>query len=121
MGTTTYTYPGGTTTLTSSTGTSTLILPGTTVVETTPDPPGAPELHAILAGPDGSLQLNWTIPPSNGAQIQGYRVYRATSSGGQTLLAETPPAGSDGTVSYVDAQVAAGTTYFYKVSAFNSF
>ena len=60
--------------------------------------------------------LSWTAGPSSG--IQGYDVYRGTTSGGEssTPLNSTP---IDGT-GYVDASVTAGVTYYYYVTAVGS-
>ena len=77
--------------------------------------PGAPSLDSATAA-DGSVALSWSAPASNGgATITGYRVYRSTLSGAETLLA------SPGNVtSYTDNAVVNGTTYYYKVSALNA-
>jgi len=76
--------------------------------------PGAPSLDVPTAG-SNSVGLSWTAPASNGAAITAYKVYRGTSSGGETLLATL------GVVTgYTDNTAANGTTYFYKVSAVNS-
>ena len=78
-------------------------------------PPGAPALNAATAG-NGSVGLSWTAPTSNGgAPITNYAVYRSTTSGGETFLANT-----GGALTYSDAAVSNGTTYYYKVAAINS-
>jgi fibronectin type 3 domain-containing protein len=79
--------------------------------------PSAPGSLTATAGA-GEVILNWTTPSSNGGlSILGYKIYRSTSSGTETLIATV----NDGTqLSYVDTQVTPGTTYFYKVAAFNS-
>ena len=63
-----------------------------------------------------SVALAWSTPASNGGSaITGYRVYRGTASGGETLLA------SLGVVTtYTDSTATGGTTYFYRVTAVNT-
>ena len=79
-----------------------------------PVPPGAPSLNPPTAG-NASVGLSWTAPSSNGgATITNYSVYRATTSGTETFLANT------GALTYTDTAVSNGTTYFYKVAAVNS-
>jgi hypothetical protein len=78
-------------------------------------PPGAPTALTALAG-DGAATLGWT-PPSfdGGSEVTGYRVYRGTSPGGETLLE------SVGTITtFEDTGLTNGTTYYYKVSAENA-
>src|SRR5262249_30623721 len=84
--------------------------PGSTVTA-----PGAPTLNSATAA-NGSVALSWTAPSSNGgASITAYRVYRATASGGETLLTTL------GRVpSWTDASGANGTAYYYQVSAVTS-
>jgi fibronectin type 3 domain-containing protein len=77
--------------------------------------PGPATLNSATAG-DGSVVLAWSAPASNGgAAITGYKVYRGTTSGGETLLTTL-----GNVTSYSDTSVVNGTTYFYKVSAVNS-
>ena len=80
-----------------------------------PVPPGAPTLNAPTAG-NGSVSLSWSAPSSNGgATITDYSVFRATTSGGETFLANT-----GGALTYTDTGLTNGTTYYYKVAAINS-
>ena len=76
--------------------------------------PGAPSLNSATAG-NNSVSLGWSAGANGGSAITAYRVYRGTSSGGETLLTTV------GVVtSYTDATVVNGVTYFYKVSAVNA-
>lgn len=76
--------------------------------------PGAPSLSAASARPKG-VSLSWTTPADGGSPISGYRIYRGTTSGGQTLLT------SVGTVAtYKDTKTRKGTTYYYVVRAVNA-
>ena len=57
--------------------------------------------------------LQWTPPSSNGGSaITGYKIYRGTSAGTETLLT---PVGN--VVNYNDLNVTPGVAYFYAVSA----
>jgi fibronectin type 3 domain-containing protein len=75
--------------------------------------PGAPTLVA-LAG-RGQVSLSWSTPADGGRPIQGYRIYRGTSSGGEVLV-QTIASGT----SYIDGGLTGGTTYWYRVAAFTS-
>ena len=80
-----------------------------------PAVPMATSLTSATPG-DGSIGLQWSAPAWNGGSaVTGYNVYRGTSSGGETLLAQV-----GNVTSYTDATATSGTTYFYKVSAVNS-
>jgi fibronectin type 3 domain-containing protein len=77
--------------------------------------PGAPTLNGAIAG-TGTVALAWSPPSSNGGSaITGYRIYRSTSSGSETLLTAV-----GNVTSWTDTGVTNGTTYYYKVSALNS-
>jgi fibronectin type 3 domain-containing protein len=77
--------------------------------------PGAPTLNSATAG-NGSVALAWSAPSSDGGSaITGYKVYRGTSSGGETLLASL-----GNVTSWTDNTAGNGTTYYYKVTAVNS-
>lgn len=76
--------------------------------------PGAPTLTSATAG-DASVDLAWTPPASDGGSpISGYRIYRGTSSGGETLLTSVVV-----TTTFHDASVTNGVTYYYEVAAMN--
>src|SRR6187401_1338336 len=70
---------------------------------------------AIDAGDKPTVTLSWSPPASNGgSMITGYRVYRGTVSGGESLFENL------GVVtSYTDTNVVKGVTYYYQVSAVN--
>jgi subtilisin family serine protease len=80
---------------------------------TAPVAPGAPVLSASAG--DSVANLSWATPSDGGSAITGYRIYRGTSVGGETLLVTLGV-----TNSYADNAVTNGTTYYYRVSAMNS-
>lgn len=74
----------------------------------------APTLEAPIVG-DGTVGLTWSAPASDGGStITDYAVYRGTTPGTEALLSNT-----GGPLSYDDATVTNGTTYYYKVAAIN--
>src|SRR3989440_336768 len=79
-----------------------------------PTPPSAPQNLAATAG-NAQVGLTWQAPGSNGGSpITNYRVYRGTSSNGETLLATI-----GNVLTYTDTAVTNGVTYYYQVSAVN--
>jgi N-acetylneuraminic acid mutarotase len=77
--------------------------------------PGAPQNLTISPGPDiGQLALNWQLPPSNtySSPPTGYKVYRGSTSGGETFLAYT-----GAVTTYTDTGLGDGATRWYRVSA----
>ncbi|HSZ54098.1 MAG TPA: immunoglobulin domain-containing protein, partial [Tepidisphaeraceae bacterium] len=92
-----------------NTGGSVTSNPATLTVNT--PAPAAP--NGLTAAPgDNQVSLSWSA--SSGAT--GYRIYRGTATGSETLFAS--PAGTGTT--YVDSAAANGTTYYYEVTAVNS-
>lgn len=70
---------------------------------------GAPTITGVQKG-NGRAFLQWTDP--GGAGITGYKVYRGTTSGGESFLATTTSTFINDGPGLVN-----GTPYFYKVSA----
>src|SRR5205823_5379426 len=52
---------------------------------------------------------------NGGSAVTGYKVYRGTATGGETLLTTLGNA-----TAYTDASALNGTTYYYQVSALNA-
>src|SRR5947207_1747869 len=78
-------------------------------------PPGAPQGLGATAG-DATVTLTWSAPNSNGGSpITNYRIYRGTSSNGETLNATI-----GNVLTYTDTTVTNGVTYYYQVSALNN-
>ena len=76
----------------------------------------APELKAPVVKPH-SATLSWTQAsvPAGSCDVSSNSVYRGTKAGGETLLSTT---GGPATT-FTDTTVAAGTTYYYQISAVN--
>jgi len=83
--------------------------------ESSPVPgPAAPSNLRAIAASSTNINLTWTDASNN---EDGFRVYRgATSTTVTTLVATVGP----GITSYPDTGLSASTTYFYKVTAFNT-
>src|SRR5436309_8078886 len=83
----------------------------------TPPPPSPPSAPTNLAatGSNAQVTLTWQAPGSNGGSpITNYRIYRGTSSNGETLKATI-----GNVLTYSDTSVTNGVTYYYQVSAMN--
>ncbi len=79
--------------------------------------PAAPlGLSATKQSNSPSVRLSWSTPDNGGSAITGYRIYRGTNAGAETLLATMSGTGT----SYTDSTAAAGVTYYYQVSAVNA-
>jgi len=74
-------------------------------------PPAAPTNLTAAPGV-GQVSLNWTAS----SRATSYDIYRSTTPGGEA----TPIAATAGP-SFIDTGLTAGTTYYYKVNALNSY
>lgn len=83
--------------------------------------PPRPPISLTAQAFDGRVQLAWKPPSSDGgAALMKYKLYRATTPGGQALT-KTPLATlSNTTTSYTDTTVTNGTTYYRVVVATNA-
>jgi fibronectin type 3 domain-containing protein len=88
-------------------------------VSATPNPPAGPPSapQGLSATPgDATVTLTWSAPSSDGGSpITNYKIFRGTSSNGETLLTTI-----GNVLTYTDTAVTNGVTYYYKVSAVNS-
>jgi predicted phage tail protein len=79
-------------------------------------PPGTPTgLSAV--GHRNYITLSWTAPTDVGSGISNYLVYRGTTAGGEGSVPITSVTGT----TFQDNSAVAGTPYFYKVKANNSY
>lgn len=76
--------------------------------------PGAPENLAVQGGARQTV-LTWQAPANGGEPIVGYRIYRGTASGMETLLLTVGVVGT-----YTDTGLQDNTQYYYRVSAVNA-
>src|SRR5207244_11994079 len=78
-------------------------------------PPSAPTNLVATVG-NAQVGLTWQAPTSNGGSpITNYKIYRGTTSGGETLIATI-----GNQLSYSDGGLTNGVTYYYQVSAVNN-
>ncbi|HME53331.1 MAG TPA: fibronectin type III domain-containing protein [Candidatus Lokiarchaeia archaeon] len=78
--------------------------------------PSAPQSLTATFG-NGQIVLNWMTPTSDGGySITNYYIYRGTTSGGETLLTTVGV-----TLTYTNTGLTNGQTYYYEVSAYNSY
>jgi subtilisin len=92
-----------------------LLWDGSAGAPITPSAPGAPPTLTATAG-SGSVALGWGAPNSDGGSpVTNYRIYRGTSSDGETWLVTL-----GNVTSYNDTGLTNGTTYYYRVSAVNA-
>ncbi len=84
-------------------------------VDTTPSAlPEAPISPTCLGG-DGSIDVSWSPPISDGnSPIIGYGIYRGTSPGGELYLTNVGDI-----LFYNDTALTNGQTYYYKIAAVN--
>src|SRR5207245_1283108 len=81
-----------------------------------PTVPSAPQ-NLQATGGNARVTLSWQPPASNGGSaITYYKIYKSTSSGTEVYLTTR-----GNVTSYTDLAVTNGITYFYKVSALNSY
>ena len=81
-------------------------------------PAAVPTMPRSLAAAAGhnEITLTWAAPVSDGGSpITGYRVYRATSAGAETLLSTV-----GAVLSYTDPGLTKDQAYYYEVSAVNA-
>ena len=77
--------------------------------------PTAPR-NLTAATTKSGIELTWTAPSSNGGSaVTGYRVFRGTASGAETLFVAYGP----DAIGMTDTNVARKTRYFYRVTAVN--
>ncbi len=85
------------------------------VIVFNPEPPPAPAQLAAYASDPNTVSLTWQAP-TDGFGITGYKLERATNS---AFSAGLTTMNLSAATSYVDSNVIADTTYYYRVSATN--
>lgn len=81
--------------------------------------PGAPASLAAVTDFRRGIDLTWNAPTDNGGStITGYRIYRSTSSGSESLYVSVTCTAT--TCSYRDTSTKKGLKYYYKVAAVNA-
>ena len=76
-----------------------------------PDNKPQPPKNLTATAGDGYVELSWS--PSSSSNLQGYRIYRGTSSGGESFYDAVPQTRT----TYKNTNVNNGTTYYYYVTA----
>ncbi len=82
-----------------------------------PPPPVPPPAPTLLSATPGNAQvtLSWSPPTSNGGSaVTNYTIYRSETSGTETFHVTV-----GNVLTYIDAGLTSGHTYFYKVAAVN--
>ena len=77
-----------------------------------PNPPGTAPTNFTATAGNAKVTLGWTAVTG----ATGYRIFRATTANGQT----TTPLVTVTTTDHMDLNLTNGTTYFYKIAAFNA-
>ena len=85
---------------------------GATSWQTLPNAPTTPTFTSILAGSSSEINVNWT----NVADETGYNLYRSLNDVSYTGITTL---GAD-VIGFTNSGLSAGTTYFYKIEAFNA-
>src|SRR5256714_537739 len=81
-----------------------------------PTAPKAPQVTKVARSATGAVNLAWQEPDNGGSIITGYKIYRGTKQGAETLLVSL-----GGVNSYSDTTATgANVTYYYKVTAVNA-
>ena len=94
-------------------------------VPSTPTAPAAPRVLTATRDTAGA-HLSVLEPDNGGSPVTGYKIYRGTVSGGETLLTTLGAPGTyditqlDNKVTFNDASVHPNRTYFYRATAFNA-
>lgn len=86
---------------------------------TEPAAPAAPQMVSATAQPGGGALVKWIEPDNGGSPITGYKVYRGTTSGAETFLADVA---GETTTKYLDPTPPSGlgVTVYYYVTAVNA-
>ncbi len=76
----------------------------------------SPQNLSMVLNNSSQATLSWSAPSDNGgSSISGYKIYRGTSSGSETWLANT-----SSVLTYVDSSLLGSTSYYYRITAINA-
>jgi hypothetical protein len=78
--------------------------------------PAAPQLESATTVVGGTL-VSWLEPDNGGSPITGYKIYRGTTSGGETFLAQVS---GETTTQYLDKAPPSGNAFYYATALNNS-
>ncbi|PYJ86683.1 MAG: hypothetical protein DME70_07730 [Verrucomicrobia bacterium] len=74
-----------------------------------PAVPAAPQMLSALSDPGGAL-VSWLQPDNGGSPITGYKIYRGSTSGGETFLAQVS---GETNTKYLDTAPPNGNVFYY--------
>ncbi len=75
-----------------------------------PAVPAAPQMLSAITQPSGAALISWLEPDNGGSPITGYKVYRGTTSGGETFLADVSGVSN---TKYLDPAPPTGNVFYY--------
>jgi len=76
-------------------------------------------ISSATADSDSSIIIRWNRI-TNSTYVAGYNIYRSTNAtGSYSKIGTADPFSFSGTISYKDTGLSAGTTYYYKIAAYN--
>jgi hypothetical protein len=79
---------------------------------------GSPQAVSLSGTGSHDVILSWTASATSG--VVGYNVYRGNTSGGENLSSPLNGSTPINGITYTDATVTAGATYYYEVMAVGS-
>lgn len=82
-----------------------------------PAAPAAPQLLSTVRTDSTHVTVSWLEPDNGGSPVTGYNVYRSTTSGTQTFLANVSGAATN---KYFDAAAPDTSDWYYLVTAVNA-
>jgi hypothetical protein len=85
-----------------------------------PAAPATPQALSAVRQDSTSVLVSWMEPDNSGSPITAYKIYRGTTSGGESFLASVPNSPNDTHTKYLDTSAPDdGSSYYYHVTAVN--